>query len=420
MDARGRSEEHSVMAGEHISGFGIEKFGEIVDQISGKITNVPLTYTKGSKRVAHISGTDRVIKLQLGKTPAALLADLAAIEEVCTRSSPVPDLEFISQVRPIKPSTGLAERLDANLDAMLGSGDTNRMALAIPSDCRERFEYAESFKVTLGGNPETHDELDVNELVTLVKAEPDGKRLPALRAGRIEMFADEDGNERLSGQVRADYWLTAEVPEGVVHYFYWQGRWYEIGATYLAVIESEVARLLARPASVTLPPWPKGRKVATGSNGTKVDEHDEGWYNEQIAKHDGYVLLDKNMVRTERFRGGGLEIADALGPSGQFICVKKADSTAPLNHLFAQGRVAIETLRYDRAAAEKFLAKLAPDYPLGALFDAPVVVFGIMLNDGKPITTNSLFPFAKISLLQAARALEGMGAHLEIVSIART
>ena len=40
------------------------------------------------------------------------------------------------------------------------------------------------------------------------------------------MFADEDGAERLSGQVRADYWLTAEVPEGAVHYFYWQGQWY--------------------------------------------------------------------------------------------------------------------------------------------------------------------------------------------------
>ena len=62
------------------------------------------------------------------------------------------------------------------------------------------------------------------------------------------------------------------------------------------------------------------------------------------------MLLDKNTVRTRRLRGGGLEIADALGPSGQFVCVKKADSTAPLNHLFAQGRVAIETLRYDSSS----------------------------------------------------------------------
>lgn len=39
-----------------------------------------------------------------------------------------------------------------------------------------------------------------------------------------------------------------------------------------------------------------------------------------------------------------------------------------LNHLFAQGRVAIETLRYDLDAREKFLAKLdelAPGHPSG-------------------------------------------------------
>ena len=124
-----------------------------------------------------------------------------------------------------------------------------------------------------------------------------------------------------------------------------------------------------------------------------------------------------------RLRGGGLEIADALGPSGQFVCVKKADSTAPLNHLFAQGRVAIETLRYDHEAREKFLAKLqqlAPGHPLDTSFSTPVLVFGIMLKDGIPVTVDSLFAFAKISLLHTATMVEGMGARLEIVSISRT
>nr|WP_322748590.1 MULTISPECIES: DUF6119 family protein [unclassified Frankia] len=103
-------------------------------------------------------------------------------------------------------------------------------------------------------------------------------------------------------------------------------------------------------------------------------------YNRQIAAQDGYVLLDKDTVRTRRLRGGGLEIADALGPAGQLICVKKADGTAPLNHLFAQGRVAIETLRYDLGAREKFLAKLdelAPGHPLDTSFSSPTLVYGI-------------------------------------------
>jgi len=174
------------------------------------------------------------------------------------------------------------------------------------------------------------------------------------------------------------------------------------------VIESRIAELLDRPSSVAMPPWPKGHG------------HDEGWCNRQVAAQTGYLLLDQDTVRTGRLRGGGLEMADALGPDGQFICVKKADKTAPLNHLFAQGRVAIETLRFDAEAREKFLAKLPPDHPVDPSFRSPTVVYGVMLKDGAPLTPTSLFAFAKVSLLHAATALQGMGARLEIVSISRT
>ena len=100
-----------------------------------------------------------------------------------------------------------------------------------------------------------------------------------------------------------------------------------------------------------MPPWPKGHG------------HDEGWYNRQVAAQPGYLLLDQDTVRTGRFRGGGLEMADVLGPGGQFICVKKADKTAPLNHLFAQGRVAIETLRFDPEARRSSSRSSLPTTP---------------------------------------------------------
>jgi hypothetical protein len=57
---------------------------------------------------------------------------------------------------------------------------------------------------------------------------------------------------------------------------------------------------------------------------------------------------------------------------------------------------------------------------LDTSFSTPVLVFGILLKDGSPVTVNSLFAFAKISLLHTAAMVEGMGARLEIVSISRT
>ncbi len=415
MDARGRTDENSVTSGEHIRGFGIEQFGEIVSKISGQITNVPLTFTRDRKRAAHITGSDRSIKLHLASTARELMEDLRSIEEVCARPDPLPGLGFIAQVRPVNPKSGLAQDLDKRLDAVLGGPEPSRIALAVPDEGRDRFELAECFKVTLTGSSHIYDELDADQLIAAVRGKPDGDRLSALRAGRIGMFADTGCTEPLSRNTPADHWLTAEISEQGVHYFYWQGQWYEIGAEYLATVESRIAELLARPASVTLPPWTR-----TGGRG---EDHDEDWYNKQVAEQDGYVLLDKDTVRTRRLRGGGLEIADALGPSGQLVCVKKADSTAPLNHLFAQGRVAIETLRYDHEAREKFLVKLqqlAPGHPLDTSFSTPVLVFGIMLKDGMPVTVGSLFAFAKISLLHTATMVEGMGARLEIVSISRT
>jgi len=411
MDARGRMDENFATAGEHIRGFGIEQFGEIVSQISGKIIGVPLTFTRDGKRAAHITGSDRSIKMHVGSTPESLLHDLRQIEEVCARPTPLPEFEFIAQVRPLDPKSEKAQDLDGCLDVMLGEADQNRVGLAVPSECRDRYEFAESFRVSIAGNVGQPTELDVDDLVAAVRHLPDNDRLRTLRKGRIEMFAGTDGADRLSRKVPADHWLTAEVSDDVVHYFYWQGRWYEIGANYLNVIEQRFAELLAQPVSVDLPPW------------TKATGHDEDWYNKEIAGQDGYVLLDKKTIHTKRLRGGGLEIADALGPDGQFICVKKADKTAELNHLFAQGRVAFETLRYDREARGKLLAKLdrlAPGHPLDPALSSPTVVYAIMLKDGVPLTSQSLFAFAKVSLLHTATALQGMGVRVEIASISRT
>lgn len=405
MDSRGRMDENSATGGEHIRGFGIEQFGEIVSQISGQMTDVPLTFSRDRNRPAHLTGSDRSIKVHLGGTPAALQHDLHRIEEVCARPDPLPGLSFIAQVRPLKAPDERIADLDEKLDVMLGDAEESKIALAVPGECRDRYELAESFSVAIGGRARHLTELYVDDLLAPVRDRPAGQRLRTLRSGRIQMFDDAEGAEACSRKLSADQWLTAEFADDLVRYFYCQGQWYEIGAEYLTVIEERIAELLNRQSDVVLPPWPDGM--------------DEGHYNKLVAEQDNYVLLDQKTVHTERFRGGGLEIADALGPRGELVCVKKASKTAPLNHLFAQARVAVETLRLDAAARAKLVAKLPDDHPVDRTFRTPTVVYGIHFKDGLPLTPDSLFAFAKVSLLQAATALDGMGARLEIVSIPR-
>jgi uncharacterized protein (TIGR04141 family) len=411
MDARGRTDENSATSGEHIRGFGIEEFGEIVSQISGQVSGVPLTFTRDGSRPAHITGNDRSIKLHLGRSPEALFSDLQAVERVCARPDPLPEFEFITQVRPLLGKSDLARRLDERLDSLLGSEDVRQMALTVPSEARERFDLAEAFRVSVAGHRETVTDLDAESLVRTAKSQVPGRRLEALRKGRVTMFADTDASDPISRALPADQWLTVQIPDANVHYFYWQGQWYEVGAEYLTMIRRRVTELLSRPTSITLPPWPAR---------TSEDK-----YNELASEQEGYLLFDKNTVRTKRLRGGGLEICDLLGPEGQLIHIKRADGrkgTAPLNHLFAQGRMSLETLRYDAAAKRRFIEKIdhtAPDHPTDRSFTNPTVVFGIFLKGGVPMTVDSLFAFAQVSLLHTETALRGMGAELEVVSIRR-
>ncbi|MEU6756396.1 DUF6119 family protein [Streptomyces sp. NPDC046685] len=411
MDARGRTDENTATRGEHIRGFGIERFGDIVSKITGTVSDIPLTYTQDGNRSARITGSDNSVKLPLARTPAELLSDLNAIENICDQPEPLPGFDLIARVRSLKGrgKTELVRRLDTKLDEMLADSGAPRMALSAPSECLDRFGFADAFALSRGARTEVVEELELDHLLDFVRDLPAESRLRTLKDMRVQMFGDQAAEEPISRKVAAHRWLTAEVVEGPAHYFYWQGVWYEVGEEYLNAIEDGIQALLDRPTKVVLPPWPKGK--------------DEGWYNEQAANQPGYTLLDKKTVRTKKFKGGGLEICDLLGPEGQLIHVKKADkSTADLNHLFAQGRVSIETLRYDVDVRQKFLARLAETHTDDSFMDglsAPTVVFAILLKGGKPITVDSLFAFAQVSLLQAATALQGMGATVEVVAITR-
>jgi uncharacterized protein (TIGR04141 family) len=54
-----------------------------------------------------------------------------------------------------------------------------------------------------------------------------------------------------------------------------------------------------------------------------------------------------------------LEICDLLGPDNELIHVKRAKGSAPLSHLFSQGLVSAQTLRYGpNEVREQFAAEV--------------------------------------------------------------
>jgi uncharacterized protein (TIGR04141 family) len=419
MDGRGRVDEYSVARGERIDGFGLDRFGTIVKRLCGTVSGIPLTSVRAGKvQQVKVECAESTIKLPLATSPEEFLSDLCAVEEVCAREEPLPELRFVDRVRRFEPSSRKAAEAQATLEELLTNPSSPRLALGIPESCQDALGSAQAFRLTRAGRSMDVTELSLEALLHFVGDVEAGGRLKALGQVRILMYSDDDGLTPASAATNGREWLIADIPAGANRYFYGQGKWYEIGAGYLQTLEEELQQLLDKQSTVSLPPWPKGALNAKGQ-----DSHDEGWYNSQAATQTGYILFDKKNIVTEKFKGGGLEICDLLGPDNQLVCIKKAASkTAPLSHLFAQGVAAVETLRSDEEVRSRFLAQVArhtPGHRMLEDFGTLRVVFGILLKDGQDITVNSLFAFAQVSLLQSARRLRAMNAEVEIVPIRR-
>lgn len=267
------------------------------------------------------------------------------------------------------PAAGEAQKA---LEAQLTDPDSPRLTIGVPDSCQEGYSSAQAFRVRRGAQTIEVGELELRHLLQFVKDKPPGERLQGLGDLRVTMFSDDDFQTPAGVTTSGKEWLIADVPLGTDRLFYGNGKWFEVGAGFIETLEEELTNLFAQPQTVTLPRWTKGPQNSDGQ-----DTHDEDWFNRKAAEQDGYLLFDKDTVRTVKFRGGGLEICDVLGPDNQLICIKKAPATtAPLNHLFAQGVVAVETLRSDSVGTRQV------PYASGCAHARPPYAQGLRVSPG--------------------------------------
>ena len=250
-----RYERSSVPAGQNIRWYGIEEYGEIVGRITGQLARVELTFNRGRKRRISVAGTDS-LKVHLATDPAGLIDDLKRIGTVCEQESPIQELEFIARLRALKTKDPLIARLNAALDVLLGGGTEGELALALPLACQSVEEEHQSYRVKIGrGRFATEEDLALETILTLTRPLPSGQRIKALRDGYIQLCADAEGEVPLSSRVKGHLWISADIALGSRRYFLHEGKWYEIGATHLEAIRSQVEDLLSNGSSISLPRW---------------------------------------------------------------------------------------------------------------------------------------------------------------------
>jgi uncharacterized protein (TIGR04141 family) len=400
----GRIDRNLVPGGQHIRMYGIDGWGEIVGALSGRVDNPRLTACRLTGRSTPIHGSD-CLRVQLAVDPVALLADLREISRVCRREAPYPDLEFVTQIRPVADTDPRVPELEGRVDELLGADDPVELGLAVPGRLLTRIEDVRSYRVRVAGRgTPVPAELTLDDLLARTRGLPDGFRWAALRAGRVAAFSDVAGRDE-TASTAGSAWLTAQLAHGASQLLLHEGAWYEIGDRHREFLHREIAGILGRPASVALPPWPAG--------------WDEQRYNRQAAAPgSGFVLLDRRLVKTAQHRRG-IEACDLLGPDGELIHVKRADGSAPLSHLFAQGQVAVDALTYEPDARQRLVDLVHADRPghwIGPDFRPRRVVYAIALRSG-PLTPASLFTFAQVALYRAVKGLRAEGVEVEVVGV---
>ncbi|MEW2593431.1 DUF6119 family protein [Micromonospora aurantiaca] len=406
--ASGRVDRSLVPGGQPIWRYGIDKWGEIVGQVSGRVDNPNLTACQRARGAVKVEGSD-ALRIPLGVSPERLLADLREIDRVCRQESPLADLEFIEQIRPLRPNDPRHPALIEVLDRRLGLPDPPDLGVAVPGSLVAEVEHVASYRVRVprsGRRPTLTTDLDLSTILSHTAHALDGDRWPGLLNGTLTLYADAAGTEKMTS-TPVSRWITAEVAVGGSHMLLHEGRWYEIGDRHREFLRQEVARVLNRPSNVVLPPWTE-------------ELANEDCYNREAAKkHPGLVLLDKKLLRT-RQHPRGIEACDLLGPNGELIHVKRASGSSPLSHLFAQGVTSFDALRYDNQARNRFrdLVRAQPGGPdLPEDFRPRTVVYAIALSAGRTVTVDSLFTFAQVALYQAVKTLRTEGVDVEVVAI---
>jgi uncharacterized protein (TIGR04141 family) len=400
LDRRAKVDRSSIPSGSQLRGFGLADFGELVTRVVATAELSGLSIGKSFK----VRGAD-ALNLPLAHTPDDLLADLTAIEQALKKPPP-PQLQVLEQLVALKKNSPVANALDTALEKALLDPNDSTVGVAWPHEGINDNGTPASFRVK-GRGPATSYEGVPSVEILRAAVNPD-KVLESLTRNRIQLFSDPDGETVISSDIPLRKWVAYETTLDDRRYFLHDGQWYLMDEDYAKQLRVRVRDIFDRSWGTALPPWEY-------KDGKKIEEKK---YNDDAAAAIGGLNLDRQLIRTTQNKHG-FEASDILAPDGSMVHVKKADASAPLSHLFAQGHNSAHSLMYDNEAREKFRELVAAKGgdPDSVPNKPPAVVFAIARYEGEPFDPESLYSFSQVTLVRTVDDLAARGIDAFIVPI---
>jgi uncharacterized protein (TIGR04141 family) len=379
----------------HVSrGSRINELGVVLDQDW-------VRYLAGRSAADDLAGT------LAGSDALALTTDLSLAElpSLCAkilrrfRASEYRDgFAFIDQLRPLRKSEMLVDQLDAEVGRRVERRDVTDLHLAppyIPNDSR-----LAGYRIWANRKHRDIDELDIGALYqALDELEFTGTALDTIHVADLADDGSPGSRDPLSRYLVAELLRTEKL------YVHSLGSWFEVDRDYAATITRQVAALDDLTEELGLPEW---------------DGRDEADYSEMVAAQRGWVLMDAQFIH-HGGRDQKIEVCDLLTNDDEHLCVKRAESSATLSHLFNQAAVVSELYRNDdefcRKAKDK-LESLAPGRSFPDLV-SPRFVYAIGTTKPGPLA-DSLFFFSKLTLVAKATEIRGRGSRVALAKIHMT
>jgi uncharacterized protein (TIGR04141 family) len=403
LDHRSRTDRFSIPSGDHLRGFGVGDYGEVVTRLVAKAELKSLT---GGNKPIRIRGAD-ALSVPLGKKPDQLLSDLDELTKILGQK-PAADLAVLEQLVAITRRPDLIEQLEADLDVALGDPGSSRLSLSWPHERIDENGSPTSFKVYGAGRRESKPRDGIPELetlVALVAKSPATKRVTKLQGIKLMLYKDSDASDPISPLIPALKWLAFETDRDGKRYCLHDGRWYLMDEDYAKKLRDRTQAIFDLKSGIVLPDWPAGL--------------DEAAYNQLAADALGGIVLDQQLIRTEMHRRG-IEVCDVLAPNGALIHVKDIAKSSPASHLLAQALVSADALLHDEQARSKLrdLVTAKGGDPSMVKDRTPTVILG-MARQGKALTADNLFTFTQVTLARQVALLRSQGVDVFIVPINR-
>lgn len=400
LDQRSKTDRFSIPSGDHLRGFGVGDFGEVVTRLVAKATLPELT---GGGKPLRIRGAD-ALSLPLGKTPDALVADLDVLDDILSKPA-APELAVLEQLVPVK-RPDLLGTLETALEDELDGADPH-LGMSWPHERIDENTPPTSFKFIGAGRGVPRDDVpELEHILEVVRKADIGERVERLRTLKVQLFRDEDAKNAMSKAIPALQWLAFETEIDGQRYCLHDGKWYVMHQGYAEKLKARTHEIFARDSGIVMPPWPEGMPEAD--------------YNDKAAEKLGGVSLDRKLIYTE-FHHRGIEACDVLAPDGTLIHVKKMDSSAPASHLIGQALVSADALLHDSEAKDKVREKVvAAGGDPSLVPDKVSRVVLAMARTKAPPTADTLFTFTQVTLVRGVQALEGRGVNVFIARIIRS